>query len=113
MTLEQIQSLTDDEIRVRVAEIMGWSEISTRCMWGLPPGAEDDGTEDSLKHFPNYPADLNACADMECMLTDAQWITYIARLHNDVVIYPTRLAVAATARQRCEAFLAVMGKGAA
>jgi hypothetical protein len=49
--------------------------------------------------------DLNAMHEAEKNLTDRQWVVYIAKLHDDVAIYPTKKAVASTAPQRAEAFL--------
>lgn len=42
---------------------------------------------------------------MQYQTPDAQWISYIAFLHDDVVLYPTKRAVCANSAQRAEAFL--------
>ena len=107
MTLEQAQALTNDEIRVMIAALCDWTEISTRCMWGLPPGADDDGTEDCLKHFPNYPSDLNACADFERTLAypkDGEYLNVMEAICRPARTFPGM----ASARVRCEAYVLTM-----
>jgi len=64
--------MNKEKQRIKIAEACGWTEISERCMWGLPPNAIDDGTEDCLRHFPKYESDLNAMHDAKNTLTDTQ-----------------------------------------
>lgn len=122
MTLDQIQSLTDEEIRVRVAELCGWKRRAWQDRKGRPCKAwtSPEG-RDMAGMPPNYPADLNACHEFERMLIGPQAVSYGTRLaqlqRRDITIepgdrYPKAATVHewhATARQRCEAFLAVMG----
>lgn len=119
MTLEQIQTLTDDEIRVRVAELMGFTEVRFQGS-GSYVGFVGKAPRMTWSGYPiaNYPADLNACASFEATLTDKQWEDYgehicdeFMRQRGDMTIAEmTRAAFGASARQRCEAFLATMGK---
>ena len=119
MTLQEIQAMTDDEIRVRVAELMGWTHVWRGEHSGILTGyAPQNGGE---RVPPNYPADLNACASFEA--------TFISDYERAVkyswnLLRAIRLEVPedaddlnldycwhiahATARARCEAFLAVM-----
>ena len=127
MILEQIQALSDDEIRARVAELTGdWKNCRIiRGQHGdwddvVGFGTYDDGTlVDSEDPVPNYPADLNACAEFEATLTFEQAedyheslsdITFQKRKEQDNPAPPRFATATAPARQRCEAFLAVMGK---
>lgn len=124
---------TDDELRVQVAELMGWTvergvysvgdqgEKIFDC--GTPPGGN---TADLKRDLPDYPNDLNACRDFEqsrLLSVDANgrvqrdrrheysdylWIVCCPRENPDVNRgwgSPTY----ATARQRCLAFVRTMG----
>ena len=107
MTLDQIQALTDDEIRVRVAEICGWADIREEDRSGFGGYRGTDPNGKTLSFVPNYPADLNACAEMERTMTRAQlWLFDDYMLH---ICRDAMMAKHATARQRCQAFLTVMG----
>lgn len=58
--------------------------------------------------IPNYTSDLNACHEMEKVLTDYQYDEFydiICRMYEMVDARTT----SATAAQRCEAFLMAMG----
>ena len=93
--------------RIKIAEACGWTEISERCMWGLPPNATDDGTEDCLRHFPKYESDLNAMheAELALGLKYDQW----TRELRGVCERERRCLESATAAQRAEAFLKTLG----
>ena len=95
--------MSPEQQRIAIAEACGWTEISMRCMWGLPPNAEDDGTEDCLKPLPDYLNDLNAMwgAVRKGLTGSEQLRTYEAHLHDLSPDYPTE----AVAAQRAEAFL--------
>jgi len=126
MTLEQIQAMTDDEIRVRVAEACGWKNVHRFNKWqeGGTASYKDgdlvgDFGDHTRWHLPNYPADLNACHSMEKTLRENQFhfVAYTRKLWRVVfpnVDYTGDLGylgfdyIHATARARCEAFLAVM-----
>jgi len=114
MTLEQIQSMTDDEIRVMVAGLMGWKnqrEIEAGYWVWIAP----DGNTVGQSTLPNYPADLNAIHDA-VMAQDSETIAEFCNVladvcHADAKNHPHSAimrSVNAKARPRCEAFLAVM-----
>lgn len=105
--------MTDEEIRIKVAESLGWT---------VNPEVRDLGTHPQMErghHFlPNYPLDLNACAEFEKLLTYEEADEYddhlgdICKRDNDLTDNPTpwRFAVTtATARQRCLAYLKTKG----
>jgi len=114
MTLEQIQALTDDEIRVRVAEACGWTkrrEIEPGYWVWIAP----DGNTVGQSTLPNYPADLNACHEAvmsQGSETIAEFCNVLAdACHAEAKKHPHSAimrSVNASARARCEAFLAVM-----
>ena len=108
--------MTDQELRVKVAEAMGWKSKLVpatqdgpdnpygefqHTWWSNPHGA--------YKPLPNYPASLDACAEFERTLTDATGKAYFAAL--DVVCghqqYLYKL-ITASPRNRCLAFLATV-----
>lgn len=89
-------NLTDEEIRIKVAEAHG----TMRWSYALPKkciGAS----------VPNYPEDFNACAEFEKTLTSAERFTYIVELNKLCGDEPS--SVWATARQRCLAYLKTKG----
>ena len=113
MTLEQIKAMTDDELRIKVAELMGWVSVPhrTRPLTGKEFSVDTQGTAwtELPYEMPNWPGDLNACAEMEDTLDDSQKDSFEYLL--GIVIGPGRERwrwhlLHATARQRCEAFIA-------
>ena len=98
--------------RIKIAEACGWTEISERCRRGLPPGADDDGTEDCLTQLPDYTSDLNAIHDAElsCLVLKPERMvgrSTRCEIENALVgmCGSMRDAVHASAAQRAEAFL--------
>lgn len=89
-----------EEQRISIAKACGWTKFTPDTIQYTARRA--DGLWGMI---PDYLNDLNAMHEAETILTDDQWVTYIAKLHDDVVIYPTRRAVTATAAQRAEALL--------
>ena len=109
--------MTNEEINIAIAESLGWTYISQRCMWGLPPNAIDDGTERCLRHFPNYAADLNACHEFVKTLSDDQRREYILRLclgddwrKGEINMQSCIYAESALPKDRCEAYLRTIGQ---
>lgn len=121
--------MTDEELRIRVAELYGWTHIHIDRDWmdsfddfnstalvGVPPGATFVGSG-SYEEIPNYPNDLNAMHEAEKILLnkDPQWKgfasadRYFDKLAS-VVGYNTGIMplVFATARQRAEALVKTM-----
>jgi len=113
--------MTTEEIRIAVAELCGWTVIDgvypRDC--GYPPGHPQHKQEERAP-LPNYPADLNACAEFEKTLTDEEFDRYVIILWDKIADTeeaqkPGRNALScfvrgSTALQRCEAFLRVKGK---
>lgn len=117
--------MTDEEIRIKVAESLGakwhsvlttpkierlvlafrqWTDLGAN-RWDLPDGRV-------LSHdVPNYPEDLNACAEFEAALTDEERRSYFFHLFGTQRLEDGDLwkAVSATARQRCQAYLKTKG----
>lgn len=134
--------MTDDEMKIAVAECCGavWKRQSC-TPWNpdddsrnvyfrrlyfiakddvrgpalLPAAFGKESIADNHDHLPNYPADLNACAEMSAALTPDERHKQFAILYEMLgrgasVRQSVYLRmVDATARQRCEAFLKVKG----
>jgi hypothetical protein len=63
-----------------------------------------------VKIIPDYLNDLNACHEMEKLLTVEQWVSYWSFL-EPLACRPNNTSILhATAAQRCEAFLRTIGK---
>lgn len=97
--------MTSEAQRVAIAEACRWSSIGENhngrlCGFHLKYGA------DGINHYvPDYPNDLNSCADFEKDAGNEYW-----RILNDIVDRDNKRIVAfaigkATAPQRCEAFV--------
>ena len=102
MTLEQVKAMTDDEIRIKVSELLEWKNI--RVDRAYFDHYDDTGLVATNEvgytlPLPDYPQDLNACHDMEKTLMDYEADTYIEWLNKMWCDFR------ATARQRCEAFI--------
>ena len=116
MTLEQVKALTDDEIRIKVAELMGWERFPDKDMpfghtyWArFEHGHFKKDTTEHGNKLPDWPRDLNACSEMEKTLwhTPEMWLNYVNLLQTrkDYDNGAACAWVSATARQRCEAFI--------
>lgn len=111
MTIEELSKLSDEELRVRCAELCGWTQLN--------PGTwEHRDSRMSVWPFssvPNYPADLNAMHEAEKTIEHLP--DYLFRVREVVGPFPEAQSewddhwwsdvVLATARQRCIAFIAV------
>ena len=108
--------MTRREIRIAIAEELGHQHVAGRFIgdtmsigkWEICSGICGEGGY----VVPDYPNDLNACAEMEKALnTSALRGSYHRRLTEiaDGDSQADQLCHA-TARQRCEAFLRVRGK---
>ena len=111
MTYAQVKALTDEEIRIKVAELLGWVSNGAGA-WHKDGAVRKLVFEDGEGRFrdthplPNYPRDLNACHEFEKTLADGQWTLYTDMLTPVDTHYVQRRHCAhATARQRCEAFI--------
>ena len=110
--------MTLEQQRIAIAEAYGWTEISMRCLWGLPPGRVDCGTENCLKHLPDYLNDLNAMREAEKCLNYDQCEQYASDIWAIIMCAEERMenpppsnfaCLHATAVQRAEAFLSTLG----
>lgn len=96
--------MNNDQIRIAIAGVCGWKWHGDPSWPKHPDGYywKIEGRFD-YKSLPNYPEDLNACAEMEKGLTLEQRVTYS---NNLAKICGTQFEKCfATAPQRCEAFL--------
>ena len=101
--------MTNEEMRIAIAEALGWRVVKDIYMCGFPPGLNNLGI------IPDYPNDLNACYEMEESL-GIDGPDYASELWRNIVagnVMSDREAMwklsHATASQRCEAFLRVNG----
>ena len=106
--------MTDHKINVAIAEACGWTEFHTEdftemgvpcfVQMALPPGFIH--IENSMP-LPNYCNDLNAMHEAEDELSGNQYMVYATILDS---VEGSLFGIRATARQRAEAFLRVLGK---
>lgn len=115
MTLTELQDLSPDELRVRVAELMGWY-VEDELWWHEK--CRTPLLEDML---PDYDESLDACREFEDAMTRGEWDIYIQELENvtrkqgDEVfpkwreVDPCRvrdvLLIRATPLQKCQAYI--------
>ncbi len=102
MTISDIKSLTDDQLRVKLAEALG-----IKC--------DKCGSVDcSYVTLPNWPADLNACHEAESNLPEGRFVYFCAHLKSflmsDEGVSDWDM-IHSSARQRSEALLATLTKG--
>ena len=76
MTRDEVMAMTDEELRIKAAELMGWeyycraSDITghdDRGLCGNPPGGWTDANgerEDCLYELPDYPNDIAAAWEL-------------------------------------------------
>ena len=121
MTPEQVKALSDDELRIRVAELVGWTNVQQSddavedisnigCGFvGTLPKC-DECNKEFLFPVPDYPYDLNACHEMEEAIKgpDAAIYTSLLTIDNPWMHIVGWNLLHATARQRCEAFVIAM-----
>ena len=111
---QTLARMNKEQQRIAIAKACGWTEISPRMTWGLPPNVEDDGTENCLKQIPDYLNDLNAMREAEQTLWEKDWtsrhdfVDKLARIMSPTHGYHQQSGLDlldATAAQRAEAFL--------
>jgi len=113
-----IGKMTDEQLRIKVAELAGWR----LHLWKGQPSMADDPTERQWmlsgrlvreSQLPAYESDLNAMHEVEITLDHEQSLRYAALLHygdGHEHAWDQRDAyeiATATARQRAEAFVKV------
>jgi hypothetical protein len=116
--------MTNEHIRIKVAEACGWKQIPKGKFYSGKWHAGDMWDFKDLP--PDFPNDLDACAEMEKTLLNAERRVYIRHLNEIHPLKPFKfidmelkdfvdvemdiyMLVSATALQRCEAFLRVKG----
>lgn len=116
MTLTELQALSPDELRVRVAELMGWR---VECdgppdygMHGLHPGLHQP--DDTPVELPPYHESLDSCREFEDAMTDEEHWHYRQHLRRITAldastVYSSdksrRAYLSATPLQRCQAYI--------
>jgi hypothetical protein len=135
MTIEELAKLSDEELRVRCAEVLGantkharfwhlghggwrWWEFQNRedaeryhSMFGVPEHPVQEFTRPEW--LPNYPADLNAMHEAEGTMTEEECKDFNHALmdakppRREIKTFAERWTWGSTARQRCIAFIAV------
>jgi hypothetical protein len=123
MNTANLKTMTDEQIRLKIAERCGWHErpepvgsYNATTWWH-----NNDRYPSNVMPVPDYLNDLNACHEMEkaCLRPTLQdnamerdekfvrWDNYMEQLGRKM----SRDDIAhATARQRCEAFLRTFGE---
>lgn len=113
--------MTNEEMRVAIAETMGWKDMSFSTSWlTLPNGkkrflnwSEGESWEDAV---PDYPNDLNAMAEVEewLLVHQPKKLTYyeneIGWMLTDGGPVPDFKLIHASAAVRAECFLRTIGK---
>jgi hypothetical protein len=94
--------MTLEQKRVLIAEACGWNDCND--VLGHWRGTNPHGM---VMPLPDYFNDLNACAEMEKLLTERQWCDYLYWLRKQDQRWFA--AHCATAAQRAEAFGLTMG----
>lgn len=109
--------MTPEQQRIAIAKACGFTDIM------LPMGfhqqmSDEKSTQCGGKwrfEIPDYLNDLNACHEMEKMLTDRQWVQYEEEIRTVVlggirlVSQWTKADIHATAAQKSKAFLQTLG----
>lgn len=113
MSIEELSKLSDEELRVRCAELCGYLQWQNKD--GTVGGWKTEDDDDLLDWSPpNYPADLNAMHEAENTMTEEELYSYDDFLLEQNMKSNKRDGNAsdwlwhATARQRCIAFIATM-----
>lgn len=92
--------MTSQQMKFAIAKAFGWTGVTLMLgsVYGFQPGQSSCKVE-----CPDYPNDLNACAEFEATLTDAE-----ARLYDETLEF-VGYKWQAKPHERCEAFLRVKG----
>lgn len=101
-------NLTEDQILVKIAEACGWRKVGPKGFGSLKlVGIDPKEPAWPFSLIPNYPADLNACAEFEKTMTREQLMEYEHYLARVCGWSPLNMipVYCATARQRCIAFI--------
>ena len=120
MTLQQLKAMPAEELRARLLESLGWERFSDKdagfgheywARFGHYHFKED--TAENGNRLPDYLNDLNACRDMTETLEGQQREDFLYILSiiagEGTPDYKWKF-INSTARQRCEAFVAVKSR---
>jgi hypothetical protein len=88
-------NMTDEQMRIAIAEACGFTCISPVCWRGHLYGFE--------RKVPDYLNDLNACAEFEATLTDEEHNRYRAHIYG--ATFHPRKCFSADAKTRAIAFI--------
>ena len=131
MKLQEIQAMSDEEIRVKIAELVGTHTVTVLPLDGgtmthvtdekgrirqirqMDDGPRAESYPRDWTALPNYPADLNACHGFARGGDD--YARYCHNVRKIVAIeedckWPKSNGINATARQRCEALILTLSE---
>ena len=107
MNLEQVEKMSDEELRIKVAELRGWNGVIRSGSWII--GWTDKPSEE--REIPDFSQDLNAMYEVEKDMTEKEYNKYCDMLWNMCHGASGKSgAIHASARQRAEAFVMAMEK---
>ena len=121
MTSEEYDKLSDEEKRIKVAELCGWSDINPKARGASANWTTINGRNPAKSHFnyeavPDYLNDLNAMHEAERAVPTGKMRTYAIELHHSSGLHDISLGAhmwrfmqSATAAQRAEAMAVTMG----
>jgi len=101
--------MTDEAIRIAIAEACEFVRNDERDCWQKDGRSYFNAHPQHFAQIPDYLSDLNACHEMEKVLTPQQEDIY----NKELFVITAGLDGwnwHATARQRCEAFLRTLRK---
>jgi hypothetical protein len=112
--------MTPDQQRTAIAKICGWTDIRRQRLYAGDQdlwGTKLIGGEKHRNRLPDYLNDLNACHEMEKVLTQDQMIDYSRHVGKLVTSHlpASRAAwmdfklINATAAEKSKAFLRTLG----
>lgn len=118
MTIEEASKLSDEQLRVRIAEFCGWKASKNEIRFMDGPNGEHASY---ISGLPDYPKDLNAMHGAILKLGREHWTDYTMHLRQVIVaeceapefyVYDDTIAdiwfYNATARQRAIALVATI-----
>ena len=117
-TLQELEALPDDELRVMLAELEGWQRLATPepLLWKrdgithVVGHADWRGPDTRLKQtedIPNFCGDLNACHEVEMRLkNDCDYVAHLREVVGNEAID----MIFAAARQRTIALILTLQK---
>lgn len=93
MTREEVTALSDEELRIKAAELAGWRYVSTVNWFGFAPGYEPKSESAAAcppvwcgrlgaKRVPDFPHDIAASFELESTVIDQR---AYAKALNDIM----------------------------